>query len=91
VTRAEFIYGLQYRILDTSAPGQIGTRTLRHLCETFRYQDKSAPQKDKSALVFFSLILRTKLPIALNQFQIFGKDPDHVDSVPLLLFVILMF
>ena len=31
------------RILDTSAPGQIGTRTLRHLCETFRYQDKSAP------------------------------------------------
>ena len=31
------------QILDTLAPGQIGTRTLRHLCETFRYQDKSAP------------------------------------------------
>jgi hypothetical protein len=36
-------------MLDTSAPGQIGTapgqigtRTLRHLCEKFRYQDKSA-------------------------------------------------
>jgi hypothetical protein len=43
---------------DTSAPGQFGTRTLRHLCETFRHQDSSA-------LVFFSLILRTKLPIAL--------------------------
>ena len=74
-------------ILYTSAPGQIGTRTLRHLCETFRYQDKSAPgqfgtSKRQSALVFFSLILRTKLPIALNQFQIFGKDPDHADSNP---------
>ena len=33
------------RMLDTSAPGQIGTRTLRHLCETFRYQDKSAPRQ----------------------------------------------
>ena len=57
-------------MLDTSAPGQIGTRTLRHLCETFRYQDNSAPQLDKLALVFFSLILRTKLLIVLNQFQI---------------------
>ena len=47
-----------FRMLDTSAPGQFGTRTLRHLCETFRHQDSSA-------LVFFSLILRTKLPIAL--------------------------
>jgi hypothetical protein len=37
------------RMLDTSTPGQISTRTLRHLCETFRYQDKSAPQLDKSA------------------------------------------
>jgi len=35
--------GKRARMLDTSAPGQIGTRTLRHLCETFRYQDKSAP------------------------------------------------
>ena len=41
------------RMLDTSTPGQISTRTLRHLCETFRYQDKSAPQEDKSALVLF--------------------------------------
>ena len=39
-------------MLDTSAPGQFGTRTFRH--------------QDSSALVFFSLILRTKLPIALN-------------------------
>jgi hypothetical protein len=31
---------------------------------------ESAPQLDKSTLVFFSLILRTKLPIVLNQFQI---------------------
>jgi hypothetical protein len=41
-------------MLDTSAPGQFGTRTLRHLRETFRHPDNSA-------LVFFSLILRTKL------------------------------
>jgi hypothetical protein len=30
-----------------------GTGTNRHLCEKFRYQDKSSPQLDKSALVFF--------------------------------------
>ena len=34
--------GAQYWILDTLAPGEIGTRALRHLCETFRYQDKLA-------------------------------------------------
>jgi hypothetical protein len=39
-----------------------GTGTNRHLCETFRYQDKSA-------LVFFSLILCTIYP-------------DHADSNP---------
>jgi len=64
---------------------QIGTRTLRHLCETSGYHDKSTP--GQSALVFFSLILRTKLPIALNQFSNFnhvcsGKDLYHVDSNP---------
>ena len=32
-------------ILDTLASGQIGTRTLRHLCETFRCQDKLAPRQ----------------------------------------------
>jgi hypothetical protein len=31
------------RMLDISAPGQFGTRALRHLCETFRHQDSSAP------------------------------------------------
>ena len=46
-----------------------GTGTNRHLCETFRYKDKSAPQLDKSALVFFSLILCTVYP-------------DHADSNP---------
>jgi hypothetical protein len=45
-----------WRMLDTSAPGKFGTRTLRHLCETFRHQDSSVP--DNSALVFFSLILQ---------------------------------
>ena len=65
-------------MLDTSAPGQIGTRTLRHLCETFRYQDKSAPQldksapqKEKSALVFFLSSLGSG--IILESFQ-----PDFV-------------
>ena len=58
-----------------------GTGTIRHLCETFRHQDSSAPgqfgtctrhfgtktvrHQDNSALVLFSLNLRTKLPIAL--------------------------
>jgi hypothetical protein len=61
------------RMLDTSALGQIGTRKLRHLCETFRHQYSSAPVRDISApgqfdTCVFSLILRTKLPIALNQF-----------------------
>jgi hypothetical protein len=50
---------------DTSAPGQFGTRTLRHLCETFRHLCETFRHQDSSALVFFSLILRTKLPIAL--------------------------
>jgi hypothetical protein len=56
-----------------------GTGTNRHLCEIFRYQDKSAPQLDKSApqkdestLVFFSLILRTKL-LHLFFFRSVGK------------------
>ena len=40
------------------APRQFDTQTIRHLCETFRHPDNSA-------LVFFSLILPTKLPIAL--------------------------
>jgi hypothetical protein len=53
-----------------------GTRTFRYLCETFRYQDKSAPQKDNSALVFFSLILRTKLPNFNHVCS--GKDPYSV-------------
>jgi hypothetical protein len=74
-------------MLDTSAPGQIGTRTLRHLCETFRYQDKSvtgqfgtplyldksAPQKDISALVFFSLILCTVYPDHNNNNKLYFK------------------
>ena len=42
-------------MLDTSAPGQFGTRTLRH--------------PDNSALVFFSLILRTKLSIMEIQYS----------------------
>jgi hypothetical protein len=47
-----------------------GTKTNRHPDNSTPQLDKSAPQKDKSALVCFSLILRTKLTIALNQFQI---------------------
>ena len=43
-------------MLDTLAPGQIGTRTLRHLCETFRYQDKSAPGQI-GICVFFTVVL----------------------------------
>jgi hypothetical protein len=42
-------------MLDTSAPGQFGTKTVRH--------------PDNSALVFFSLILRTKLPIMEIQYS----------------------
>ena len=53
--------GQFYRMLDTSASGQFGTRTLRHLCETFRHQDSSAPGQFGTCV--FSLILRTKLPI----------------------------
>jgi hypothetical protein len=47
-----------------------GTKTNRLLDNSAPQLDKSAPQKDKSALAFFSLILCTKLPVALNQFQI---------------------
>ena len=43
-------------MLDTSAPGQIGTRTNRHPDNLASQLDKSTPQKDKLALVFFSLI-----------------------------------
>jgi hypothetical protein len=53
----EGVYWMNARHFDTGTirhqntlvPRQIGTLTLR-------YQDKSAPQLDKSALVFFSLI-----------------------------------
>jgi hypothetical protein len=37
----------------------------RHLCETFRYQDKSAPQLGKSALVFF---LKIQVVLAVASF-----------------------
>jgi hypothetical protein len=49
VTKHNKVWPRPSGMLDTSAPGQIGTapgqigtRTLRHLCEKFRYQDKSA-------------------------------------------------
>ena len=42
-------------ILDTSAPGQIGTYVRHFGTKTNRQPDNSAPQKDKSALVFFFL------------------------------------
>jgi hypothetical protein len=44
------------RMLDTSAPGHFGT-CVRH------FGTKTVRHPDNSALVFFSLILRTKLPI----------------------------
>jgi hypothetical protein len=56
-------------MLDTSAPGQIGTCVRHFGTKTNRHPDNSAPQLDKSALVFFSLILCTVYP-------------DHADSNP---------
>ena len=66
-----YFHNMVRKIIPNSR--HFGTGTNRHLCETFRYQDKLAPQLDKSAPQFRQigiLILRTKLPIALNQFQI---------------------
>ena len=53
-------------MLDTSTPGQIGTCVRHFGTKTNRHPDNSAPQLDKSALVFFSLILRTEFLIAFN-------------------------
>jgi hypothetical protein len=59
------------RMLDTLAPGHFGTCVRHFGTKTNRHPDnsnaapqldKSAPLKDNSALVFFSLILCTKLP-----------------------------
>ena len=46
-------------MLDTSAPGQFGTRTLRHLCETFRHQDSSAPGQFGTCVFFFDFTYKT--------------------------------
>jgi hypothetical protein len=73
------------RMLDTLAPGHFGTcvrhfgtKTNRHPDNSYSAPqlDKSAPQKDNSALVFFSLILRTKLPNFNHVCS--GKDPYSV-------------
>ena len=54
-------------ILDTSALGQIGTRTLRHLCGTFLYQDKSAPGQfvtsKRQIGTFLIMSVPAKIPI----------------------------
>jgi hypothetical protein len=66
------------RMLDTLAPGQIGTRTLQHLCETFWYQDKSAPGQ-------FGTPIR-QIGTSKRQIGTFfnhvcsGKDPDHANN-----------
>ena len=70
----------QRQVVNKSAPGHFGT-CVRH------FGTKTNRHPDNWALVFFSLILRTKLPIALNQFSNFnhvcsGKDLYHVDSNP---------
>jgi hypothetical protein len=53
-------------MLDTSAPGQFGTRTLRHMCktfrhpcETFRHQDSSAPGQFGTYVFFFDFTYKT--------------------------------
>ena len=45
-----FIVDTYSRILDTSAPGQIGTCVGHFGTKTNRHPGNSAPQKDKSAL-----------------------------------------
>ena len=79
-------------MLDTSAPGQIGTRTLRHPCETFRDQDKSAPgqfgtpiRQIDTCVFFLDFTYKTSNslePIPNFNHVCSGKDPDHADSNP---------
>ena len=78
-----------YRILDTSVPGQIGTCVRLFGTKTNRHPDNSAPQKDNSALVFFSLILVQNFQILIMSS---GKDPysvlPPVTTIPLECFLL---
>ena len=74
-------------ILDTSAPGQIGTCVRHFGTMTNRHPDNSAPQLDKSVLVcfFFDFTYKTSNslePIPNFNYVCSGKDPDHADSNP---------
>jgi hypothetical protein len=61
-------------MLDTSAPGQFGT-CVRH------FGIKTVRHPDNSALVFFSLILRTKLPIMEIQYSYSPTVKRLIDAV----------